>query len=121
MNNLGIGTDIEENIRFEKYSKDKSSRFLKRIFTDCELDYCFSYKHPASHLASIYAAKEATVKAMNLLTAKNIDYNNIEIIHSQKGAPIVNLKQNKFNKLNIHVSLSHTKNISIAFVLINSI
>ena len=118
MDNLGIGTDIENIKRFEKYSKDKNNAFLRRIYSEREINYCFSHKNPASHLAARYAAKEAVVKAMNTINNNLLDYKDIEIVHSKKEAPIVKMKNSKFNKLKVYITLSHAQNTAIAFALI---
>ena len=122
MDNLGIGTDIENIKRFEKYSKDKNNAFLKRVYSNKEINYCFSHKYPASHLAARYAAKEAVVKAMNPIDNNLLDYKDIEILHSEKETPVVKIKNSKFNnklnKLKVYITLSHTQNTAIAFALI---
>ena len=58
---IGIGVDIEKTDRFKKKLKDK--RFLNKIFTQEELNYCFSNKYPEKHLAARFAGKEAMIKA----------------------------------------------------------
>jgi len=60
--NIGIGVDIEDVNRFTKLGGNKA--FLKKVFTQNELDYCFSKKVAAPHLAVRYAGKEAVVKAL---------------------------------------------------------
>ena len=42
---MGIGIDIENISRFEKLKLSKNDRFLNKIFTKVELDYCFSKKN----------------------------------------------------------------------------
>ena len=45
MNLIGIGCDIEENKRFKNKSPENDEHFLKKIFTQDELNYCFSKKN----------------------------------------------------------------------------
>ena len=59
---LSIGVDIESVDRFKEH--DKNGSFLKRIFTNKELEYCFSFTDFAQHLAVRYSGKEAVVKAL---------------------------------------------------------
>jgi len=111
---LSIGVDIEEIKRFE----NKSQKFLDRIYTPDELEYCLSKSLPAKHLAVRYCAKEAVIKA---LTALNIDYpklSEIEVFHDEKKFPRIRLLKNNKNDLKIEVSLSHDRTKAIAFVTI---
>jgi len=42
MKNLGVGTYIKDVSRLKDINPTNNEHFLKRIFTDSELDYCFS-------------------------------------------------------------------------------
>lgn len=116
--NLSIGIDIEDINRFEKYSKDKNNRFLSKIYTKAEIDYCFSYKAPAKHLAARYCAKEACVKALTKLGIKDVYYNQIEVFRDNFGGVSIQILNNKkYIKLILQVSLSHSKDTATASVL----
>lgn len=116
--NLAVGIDIEDINRFEKYSVDKNNRFLTKIFTKGEIDYCFSYKTPAKHLAARYCAKEACVKALTKLGIKDVYYNEIEVYRDNFGGVSIRLLNNKkYPKVQLQVSLSHAKDTAAANVL----
>lgn len=106
-----IGADIVDISRFEPFLVDRESRFLQDTFTQGELDYCFSHKSPAPHFAGIFAAKEATSKALG---AKKILFTKIEIKHNKDGKPEAYFES---KKLNISVSISHTASIAMAVAL----
>ena len=116
--NLGVGTDIENISRFKKLTTDKNNSFLKNIFTRDELDYCFSKKPIASHLAARYAGKEATIKALCSLGKKNLDYKDIEILSDAEGVPIVKVNTINNYKIQTHLSLSHCQDKALAFVVV---
>ena len=59
---LSVGTDIVKIERIKKLSND--DKFLSKIFTYNELEYCNSYSDPVIHLSGKYAAKEAVKKAL---------------------------------------------------------
>ena len=116
--NLAVGIDIEDINRFEKYSVDKNNRFLTKIFTKSEIDYCFSYKTPAKHLAARYCAKEACVKALTKLGIKDVYYNEIEVYRDNFGGVSIRLLNNKkYPQIALQVSLSHAKDTAVANVL----
>lgn len=118
VNNLAIGVDIENIDRFRHLKLKKDSLFLKKIYTKTELSYCFSKKPAAPHLAVRYAAKEAIVKALSSIGYLNLDYQNIEIIHSKIDVPMVNIRNGQLKNLKIKISLSHSNDKAIAFVLV---
>ena len=61
----GLGIDSVQVDRIKKASKRWGKSFLRRLFTDRELDYCFRHKNPYPSLAARFAAKEALIKALD--------------------------------------------------------
>jgi len=53
----GIGTDIVDIDRIRNIILRKGQRFLERVFTGVELDYCLARKNPYPCLAARFAAK----------------------------------------------------------------
>jgi holo-[acyl-carrier protein] synthase len=116
LDNISIGVDIERISRFKDLNITGNSTFLNKIFTKKEMDYCFSKKAPAQHLAVRFAAKEAIIKAIDPLDKKISHLNKIEITQNINGAPLVNLKG-----YIIKISLSHCGDQAIAFVILKKI
>lgn len=115
---LGIGVDIERIDRFRKPVDEKDERFLNRIFTPAELDYCLGHASPYAHLAVRYAGKEAVVKALNQANITGVNYSDIEILNDGKGVPVVSIKKEIDRELIIKVSLSHSDDNAIAFAMV---
>ena len=113
---MAIGVDIEDINRFV----GKSQKFLNRIYTKNEQDYCLSKKLPAKHLAVRFCAKEATIKALSGLNMAHPPLNQIEIYHNENKFPQIRLLNNGENKLTFQVSLSHDRTKAIAFVEVNA-
>ena len=106
-----IGIDIEEISRFSSKQYDMNKLFYQKIFTTQEIDYCLKKNNPYPHFTARFCAKEATIKAL-----KNEKYllKNIEIkLNNNK--PILILPK----LISSSVSLSHTGNYAIAFVILN--
>lgn len=112
---MAIGVDIEDIERFE----NKSQKFLDRVYTKNEQEYCLSKALPASHFAVRFCAKEATIKALSPLGINKFPFNQIEIYNDERGCPKIRLLNEFSNKLTIEVSLSHDRTKAIAFVTIN--
>jgi len=106
----GIGVDIEEIKRFSRNKYEKKKNFYNKIFTTSEIKYCLSKTNPYPHFAARFCAKEAVIKA---LQNSNINLKDIEV-KMIKNKPVLKLPKNKQGL----VSISHTKDYAIAFVLI---
>jgi len=115
---IGIGTDIEEVRRFENLSDQSFAAFLKKNFTENELDYCLSKDAPAPHLAARYAGKEAVIKALFSLNITHIFYPAIEILNNEHGVPYVQINAGGSKKIRIKLSLSHTFSMALAFCIV---
>ena len=113
---ISIGVDIEDVDRFKELQIDKDKLFLETIFTNKELEYCFSDIRFDEHLAVRYCAKEATIKALSDFCIDYIKYNEIEILNSSNGQP--NLVVKSLPNIKAKVSLSHTKTQAIAYVIL---
>ena len=62
---LGHGIDIVETSRVKRLVDEHGQRFLDRVFTPGEQEYC--HKNPKrifEHLAGRFAAKEAVLKVL---------------------------------------------------------
>ena len=62
-NVLGVGTDLIEVERVRSSLEQHGDRFLEKVFTPVEREYCQGMADPAPHLAARFAAKEAIAKA----------------------------------------------------------
>ena len=118
MNSFEIGVDIEKIERFDNKENDKDKKFLEKVFTQKELDYCFSKNNASAHLAGRYAAKEAIVKALSSTHEKKIIYNEIEIVNNSTGVPEVVMLRSELNKLKIKISISHNEDCAVAMAII---
>jgi holo-[acyl-carrier protein] synthase len=114
-----LGIDIVSNKRIEQSINRFGERFLKRIYTDREIEYCRSYKDFVPCLAARWAAKEAAIKAFFQVFGIVLKFKQIEVV-GKKGYPAkVNLPS-EFSRLleerNLYllVSLSHEKEYSVA-------
>ena len=116
-----VGTDIIEVSRIEKLIKEKGNKFLNRIYTKKEIDYCESKGlNKYQHYAGRFAAKEAVFKVLNAETISDnpLTFKNIEILNANDGAPYVNILDDImvdcFDTYNVDVSISHIKKYATA-------
>jgi holo-[acyl-carrier protein] synthase len=116
---IQVGVDCEEITRFRRLLYDKNERFYKRIFTPQEIEYCVSFRDPYPRFAVRFAAKEATIKALNNIARPF--YAEIEIHKNKREQPTIYIDKNKFKKIKqfvISLSLSHSDSHAVAFVIV---
>lgn len=89
---IGIGIDIIEIERIKESIDRFGDSFLKKIYTQLELDYCQSKSNKYQHFAARFAAKEAVAKALATGWNKEFSWQHVEISNEPSGMPIVELK-----------------------------
>lgn len=134
---LGIGVDVVEVERFKTWV-DYPLQQLLRIFSQSELDSIFNVETELriQRMASRFAAKEAFYKALSATlvklgkTRKKIHFiatcKAIKVKTIQWEIPTIDVNwkffeerlEIKFPKFEINLSLSHEKNYSVAYVII---
>jgi holo-[acyl-carrier protein] synthase len=116
----GIGTDIIEVRRIGKAISRLGQRFLDRIFSVEEQEYCLRYRDAERHFAGRFAAKEAVVKALGTGFRQGINWLDIEIVNDAMGRPMVFLSeklQERFESQKLLLSISHSQEYATAFVI----
>ncbi len=119
----GIGIDLVHIKRIEKAYKRWGEKFLKRVFTLQEQSYCLQYINPAVHLAGIFAAKEAVLKALGTGLSQDINWPEVQIKSVAGKRPSVLLSgaakriADGLGIKNILISLSHDTDYAIAQAL----
>ena len=114
LDNTFIGTDIIEVDRIRSSLTKSGKRFLDKVYTLQEQEYCNQFKNPYIHFAGRFAAKESIIKALKSSGYEHsIPFNKIEIKPSENGAPqvIIHLE----HKGDCKVSISHIQKYATAF------
>src|SRR3954451_15914987 len=120
----GIGVDLVECSRIQHSLDRFGERFLRRVFTEGEIEYSMSMKFPARHLAARFAAKEAVSKAFGTGIGKAMGWRNIDIRKKKSGEPFLvfsgpaqELAEKRGLKSAL-ITLSHTENHAVASVVL---
>jgi holo-[acyl-carrier protein] synthase len=114
--NTYIGTDIIEIWRVREIIEEWGERFLRRVYTESELDL---YGRRAHTLAAIFASKEAVMKLLGT-GARGVGWRDIETLHHPTGKPFIRLngrakkEADKLGITSIDVSLSHSREYAVA-------
>lgn len=120
--NISCGIDIIEIDRIKDSIEDIGEKFIKKVFTDKEIEYCESKRmQKYQHYAGRFAAKEAAFKAVSarLNDKYSVCWQDFEVVNDEQGKPQINLKNiNTENIENIDISISHCKLYATANVVI---
>lgn len=121
---IGIGIDICQICRIKKTVSFFGERFLTRIYTEAEKQYCFR-RHNWNYqaLAARFAAKEALYKALPAYFQPHIQWLDIQVDRLPGGQPALQFSSPiqtlvDQNQWKIWLSLTHEKDYALAVVAI---
>ncbi len=124
---LGVGTDIVAIERIEKLVEEYGERFTAKVYTERELVNAEG-KGPrrVQHLAGLFAAKEAVLKALGTGQSQGARLQDVELTPQDSGAPEVTLHgavRDRFESDKgsaVHVSISHDGGMAVALAIIET-
>lgn len=118
----GIGTDIAEVKRFEKWVDNPE--ILERFFNEKEYSSAGSKAAKCQHYAVRFAAKEAFSKALGT-GITGFGLKEVYITNDSEGKPLLNIEgsalsimKERLGDCNAFVTLSHEKEYAVAFVIL---
>jgi holo-[acyl-carrier protein] synthase len=121
---IGTGVDIVEIARIRSIMERLKDRFILRVFTPAEQQFCLRHRDPAPHFAVRFAAKEALFKALGTGWAKGVTWLDVEILRERQDAPTMTLHgearklSESMGTTGVHVSLSHSDQWAVAMVIL---
>jgi len=120
---LGVGTDLIEIARIAESIRRYGERFLRRIFTPREIEYCQRKKNAAESFAARFAAKEAGAKALGTGISRGVGWLELEVAREPSGRPSLLLSGRAAERAaslgvaRISLSLTHTGELALAVVV----
>jgi holo-[acyl-carrier protein] synthase len=121
---VGTGIDIAEVSRIREVIERHGQRFLQRVFTEGEIEYCESKANRIERYAARFAAKEAGMKAIGTGWNHGVRWRDIEVARKPGGRPRLLLHGRaaefaaKLGTTNIALSLTHTAEQAMAQVIL---
>jgi holo-[acyl-carrier protein] synthase len=123
---VGTGIDIAEVPRIREAIARHGQRFLNRVFTEGEIQYCESKANRVERYAARFAAKEAGMKAIGTGWNHGVRWRDIEVARKPGGRPTLLLHGKaaefaaRLGATNIALSLTHTAEQAMAQVILES-
>jgi holo-[acyl-carrier protein] synthase len=121
---IGTGVDIVSVGRVRLILERQKARFIERVFTPEEQEYCNAHRDPALHYAVRFAAKEALLKALGTGWSSGIRWVDVEVRREEGKAPVLRIHGEaariaaEMGVRAIHVSLSHSDENAVATIVL---
>jgi len=119
----GLGIDLCEVPRIARALERHGDRFLARLFRDGELRRPRSSPSFAEHVAGLFAAKEAAMKALGT-GMRGVAFHEVAVVRRPGGPPQLALygraaeRGRELGAAAAHVTITHTKELAAAVVLL---
>jgi holo-[acyl-carrier protein] synthase len=123
---VGTGIDIAEVARIRRSIERFGDRFVERVYTPGEINYCDSKANRAERYAARFAAKEAAMKALGTGWNHGVRWRDCEVMRLPGGRPTITFHGTaaevaaRLGVKNAALSLSHTAEQAIAQVILES-
>ncbi|HHN47163.1 MAG TPA: holo-[acyl-carrier-protein] synthase [Planctomycetes bacterium] len=120
----GIGLDVLEVDRVRNILERWGDRFLKRVLTANEIEYCRRHTDIAPYVAVRVAAKEAFFKATGLGLSDGMAWRQVIVEREERGKPCIALSGRAAEVIRemrvdaMQVTLSHAHNVAAAVVIL---
>lgn len=121
----GIGVDLIDKSRINAIYLKHGRRFEDKILSLKELEELSlkSNQKKVAYLSNNFACKEACSKVLGTGFSGGVRFRDIEVLRDADGSPFINLHgeasliANTLNINNIHVSITDSEELSLAFVI----
>jgi len=120
---IGVGTDLIEIARIAQSTARFGERFLQRVFTAREIEFCQRKKHAAESFAARFAAKEAGAKALGTGISQGVSWLELEVTREPGERPRLQLagraaeRARDIGVAKVSLSLTHSRDIALAVVV----
>lgn len=123
---VGNGIDLAEVDRIRQSIERHGARFLDRIYTPAERAYVERKANRYERYAARFAAKEAGMKAIGTGWRRGVRWQDFEVANLPSGRPTLALHgvaaeiARQLGVKSIALSLTHTAQFGMAFVILES-
>lgn len=121
---IGTGIDVVEIGRIQHSMDRYGARFLDRVYTAGEKEYCLRKRRSAESFAARFAAKEAGAKALGTGISRGVSWLEIEVVRQPGGRPALRFHgraaewAQRLGVAHAALSLTHTDSLAMASVML---
>jgi len=119
---VGTGIDLTDIPRIRASIARYGGRFIDRIFTQREKDYCMRKRNAAESFAARFAAKEAAAKALGTGINFGVNWLEIEVTREPSGRPGIEFHgraaeiASRLGVTHVALSITHSDTLAMASV-----
>jgi holo-[acyl-carrier protein] synthase len=119
---VGTGIDLIEVPRIARSIERYGDRFLQRVFTPAEIEYCRAKANSAESFAARFAAKEAGAKALGTGIQHGVSWRELEVRRPPGQRPTLHFSgraraiAGQLGVAHVSLSLTHTAALAMATV-----
>jgi holo-[acyl-carrier protein] synthase len=123
---VGTGTDLAEVDRIRAACERFGPRFIQRVFTPGEIAYVERKANRFERYAGRFAAKEAGMKAIGTGWRRGVRWQDFEVANLPSGKPTLRFHgvaatfAERLGVKNVALSITHTKEMGMAVVILES-
>jgi holo-[acyl-carrier protein] synthase len=123
---VGSGIDLVEIGRIQRSMDRYGGRFLDRVYTGAEQEYCLRKRKSAESFAARFAAKEAGAKALGTGISYGVNWLEIEVVRAPSGKPDIRFHGRaaeiaaRLGVVRAALSITHTADLAMASVVIEN-
>jgi holo-[acyl-carrier protein] synthase len=123
---VGTGVDLAEVPRIKASIERFGAKFIDRIYTPAEIAYVERKANKFERYAARFAAKEAGMKAIGTGWHHGVTWKDFEVVNLPSGKPTLRFYgvaaqfANRLGVKNVALSITHTKELGMAHVILES-
>ena len=123
---VGTGVDLAEVPRIKHSIERFGDKFIRRIYTPREIAYVERKANKFERYAARFAAKEAGMKAIGTGWKRGVTWQDFEVTNLPSGKPTLHFHgvaakvAESLNVRNVSLSLTHTAELGMAHVILES-
>ncbi|MGH9345701.1 MAG: holo-ACP synthase [Vicinamibacterales bacterium] len=123
MDIIGLGLDATEIPRVARMIERYGERFVRRVFTEGEIEYCRRKRDGSPSFAARFAAKEAAMKALGTGQSQGVFWTGIEVVR-RHGPPELRFNGGALARFQAMgatgslLTLTHSRDLAIAHVML---
>ena len=123
---VGTGVDLAEVPRIRHSIERFGEKFIRRIYTPAEIAYVERKANKFERYAARFAAKEAGMKAIGTGWRRGVTWQDFEVSNLPSGKPTLKFHgvaaqiAAGLNVRNVSLSLTHTAELGMAHVILES-
>jgi len=120
---IGLGIDVCQIERVQRYVDRYGERFTRRCFTPSEIERCLHHANYAEQFAGRIAAKEAASKALGTGWRRGVHWKCFEVAQEPSGKPFLRVHGRaaeiaaQMGVHTINLSITHDAGVAAAVVI----